>query len=299
MDQLQFNLHEACRRDFVLPERVLCIGTSNVEVIRLRKVGVVNRFLNAYHYLHSGDVFKGIGPITRAYGLFLGGELAGIVVYNPPGSPATGEFLFGKSAKNAMLKQGTLALSRLCVHPDAPFNTTGYLITESLRLLWEDNQERINKFSAPFRTVISFADTILHHSGTVYRSQNAWFAGIYRGHSLGGFFHPETGHVIHVRQGGKTLTKKDCPSGYLPFTASAKLRYLFFLGDKRNKLNTMRQLNENVKFQCKVDNFSVYKEGRMVKLSDTRSYEDVYNIFGNAGPNKDNRRYADYLSPTA
>lgn len=293
MSQLGLSLYQACRREFVLPAD--CLMASNAEVKRIRKLKEIDDFLNQHHYLHSGTGQKSVGVITRAYGLFIGGMLAGVTVYNPPSTRSIPEYLFGKSYDSAELCQGTLAMSRLVCHPDIPFNSSGFLISHSLRLIREDNQERIAVGKPIFRTVITFADT-LFHSGAVYRGVNAWFAGVSDGGGhLGGFYHPETGNYIHVRQGRKTLRLKDCPPGFKPFKASPKLRYLFFTGSKKDQLNTMRRLDPQVKFLCKLEQFSVLKEGRLAKLSDTRSYEEVYRMCGARGTERAGR-YADYLS---
>lgn len=298
-NQLIMNLYEACRQEFVLPENVLNLATTNVEVRRIRKINIVDQFLNEYHYLHSGDVFKSIGVITRAYGLYFGGELAGITVYNPPGSKSPAEYLYGTEPAMAYYRQGTLALSRLVVSPEAPFNASGYLIAHSLRQLWDDNIERTKQEKAPYRTVVSYADSALNHTGTVYRAQNAWFAGMAPGKSIGGFYNPLTGHCVNIRQGKRTLTKRDCPLGYRPFPASIKLRYLFFLGDPEHKLETMRKLDPNVKLLTKVGKYSVLKEGRIVGASEPRSYETVYEYFGKRGTDNITARYADYLAKTS
>jgi len=294
MLQMGFSLYEACRRDFVIPDNCLNLGTTNAEVRRIRKLSVVDSFLSQFHYLHISDSFKSIAVITRAYGLYLGGMLAGVIVYNPPGSSSVSQSLFGTEYGAAELRCGTLALSRLAVHPDAPFNSTGYLISHSLKLLWEDNRERVSQNKVPFKTVVSFADTMFH-SGTCYRAVSGWYAGRSAGGGLGGFYNPVTGKVISTRQGKVSLTAKNCPEGFVPFKATDKLKYLFFLGTRKDQLQTMRSLNESVKFQCKVDQFNVWKEGRMTKLSDTPSYEEVYQLFGKRGTEKAIRRYADYF----
>jgi len=293
LEQLQFNLYDACREEFVIPDKVLNLGTSNASVKRIRKMDIVNKFLNEHHYLHAGDKEKSIAVITRAYGLYLGGSLASLVVYNAPGSSSIPEYIFGKDTEEAPLRQGTLAMSRLVTCPDAPFNSTGYLISRSLKMIWEDNIERKKDFKPIYRCICTFADT-LFHTGTVYRAQNAWFSGISYGSSLGGFYNEETGDIRNVRQGKRTLTLKDCPPGWKPFRASDKLRYLFFLGNKGEQLQTMRQLNNEVKLQCKIDNFSVLKEGRIVKPTEHRSYENVYHLTSNRGTNRVGR-YIDYL----
>lgn len=297
IEQYSLNLYEACREEFVIPDSALDLGISNVEVKRIRKIEIVDRFLNQFHYLHTSSVFKSIGVITRSYGLYLGGELAGVVVFNPPGSKGSGEFLFGAGYSCAMQRQGTLALSRLVAHPEVPFNGTGYLISQALRMIPQDNDERIRANKAPFTTVVTYADT-LFHSGTVYRAQNAWYAGMAINNGLGGFFNPVTGHCINVRQGARTLLKKNCPQGYVPFKASPKVRYLFFLGNRRQKLETMRMLQKQVKLLCKVGKYSVFKEGRLVDLAENRSYEEVYQYFGKIGTTKAHKRYADYLIDT-
>lgn len=293
IEQPSLNLYDACREDFILPDNCLNIGTSNVEIKRIRTLKTVDNFLNDYHYLHSGDNRKSVAVITRAYGLYLGGDLAGVAVYNPPGSKAIVEYIFGRGSKETDLRRGTLALSRLVTHPDAPFNATGYLISQSLKMLREDNRERLNLSKAPYNTIITFADT-LFHTGTTYRAVNAWYYGKSQGGGLGGFYNPETGDIIHVRQGKTTLNAGNCPSGWKPLKLTPKLRYIFFVGTKREQLSTMRRLDEQVKFSMRIGSLSVLRNGRLAKLSDKRCYDEVYKLFGGRGTNHAGR-YINYL----
>ena len=298
--QLGFTLYDSVRSEFIPPEDSLDLGTTNADVKRIQRLDEVNLFLNQYHYLHGGQAFKSIGTITRCYGLYLGGELAAVVVYNPP-AVGVEDFLYSDEIHEAYLyKKGVLAMTRLTAAPDAPFNSTGFLISKSLKLIWLDNKERERDNRPLYKTVITFADTMFH-SGTTYRAQNAWYAGISKGEGLGGFYNPETGDYINTRQGARTLTRKDCPEGWLPFTRSDKLRYLFFLGGQKEQLRTMRKLGEKVKVLCKLDQFSVFEEGRIVGAVQeagvriARSYDEVYQRYGKRGTEIVHGRYTDYL----
>lgn len=283
--QLQFSLYEACRAEFTLPDNVFRLS-NNVEVKRIRKLKEVDEFLSKYHYLHSGQSRKSIAVITRAYGLYWGGQIAGIIVFNPPGSSAISKSMFDPAAyEYGEYINSVLAMSRLVTVDELPFNGTGYLISKALKLLWQDNVERRNDNKAEYKTVVTFADTA-HHSGTVYRSQNAWYCGTTKSGNFGGIYNPSTGEIRHVRQGSRNLNRNEIPEGWTRQANTEKLKYLFFLGDKKEKLKTMRRLHDNTKMLCKVGSYSVFERGKIIGVNQeagiktSQSYEEVYQLVG-------------------
>ena len=276
--QLSFSLNEVITREYIPPTNALRLATSNVEVKRIRKMKELVDFCSKYHYLHQGEGIKPKGIVfSRAYGLYLGGDLAGVAIYNAPGSSAVEKNLFS----DYEYQKGTLALTRLCCHPDAPFNSESHLIGQSIKLLAEDNRDRIADHKPIYKTIITYADYgLLKHTGTIYRSINAWYTGTTKDKSLAGFHNPTTGEIISARQGNKTLGRKDCPEGFEPFGGTTKFKYLMFIGNPKMQLDTMRHLNDDIKFRSKYDEFYVWKEGNLLRPSDKRSYDDIYNLVG-------------------
>lgn len=281
--QLGLPLFAAINREFTPPPEVLSLKTTNAEVRRIRgNAEMVREFLKNYHYLHAGEAAgasKGSILMTRVYGLYLGGDLAGVCIFNPPSVGVEGYF-FPQSDYEQ--RKGLLALSRLCCHPAAPFNSESFLLAQSLKLLWRDNYEREKENRPLFRTVVTYADFgLLHHSGTIYRGIGAWYFGQSYSGGLGGFIDPNTGLILNSRQGAKTLTAKDCPEGMVPFMRTSKLRYAMFLGKAKDQLATMRRLNEKVKFLGAMDSgLTVWRDGKVVRPGDTRSYAEVYELCG-------------------
>lgn len=281
--QLGLPLYAAIDREFTPPPEALSLKTTNAEVRRIKgQADLVREFLKNYHYLHAGEMAgaqKGSILMTRVYGLYLGGDLAGICVYNPP-SVGVEDYFFPKSDYEQ--RKGVLALSRLCCHPEAPFNSESYLLGQSLRLLWRDNYEREAVGKPLFRTVVTYADFgLLRHTGTVYRSVSGWYVGRSSSGGLGGFIDPATGLILNSRQGARTLTAKDCPEGMVPFKRTTKFRYAMFLGKSKDQLATMRRLNDKVKLLGVLDSgLTVWKNGRVTRPGDTRSYAEVYELCG-------------------
>lgn len=281
MSQLILNLDGAIREEFVPPANSLRLNTSNVEVKRFRKGQSqdLSNFCSRYHYLHKGDNPKQV-IYSRAYGLYLGGELAGVAVYNVPGSSAVEKSIF----EDYEYQKGTLALTRLCCSPDAPFNSESHLLSQSIRLLEQDNRERLEAFKPSYKTVVTYADYGgLNHTGTIYRSMNAWFIGATKPKALAGFRHKETGEIISIRQGKNTLTKEEAPEGFEPFDRTQKFKYLLFIGGNKEQLNTMRNLKEEVKFRSRFGEFYAWTKGRLLQPSDTRAYDEIYNLAGRKG----------------
>lgn len=186
-------------------------------------------------------------------------------------------------------------------------------------MLWEDNDVRYREGKNPFRIVLTYADMNVGTSGACYRATGAWYAGLTDAGSFGGIMNPLTGEHRHVRQGSRSLRRKDIPEGWIPFKKSPKLKYLYFLGEKKEQLKTMRRIKNSIKLQCRIGEYKAKADGHIVSsdiynsfessstvgalkesgLRVDQCYESVYQLFGGRGTGKVKRRYIDHLVPAS
>lgn len=111
-------------------------------------------FVIGIHYAHRWP------SITYRYGLFVDGELCGVVTYGTPPSPSLKKGVAGDS-----YKMDVLELNRLCLKYNRK-NEASMLVGRSLKML-------------PHRKIIvSFADTKQNHLGIVYQATNFIYCGL-------------------------------------------------------------------------------------------------------------------------
>lgn len=114
------------------------------------------------------------------FGLLLNGQLAGVVVLNPPAAGVT-QWLYGE---NSAWRARVIAVTRTTCAPEAPFNSESFLVSAVMRAL--------PRLDDRFSTVVAHSDLgILDpegktHIGQIYMASNAWWAG----HSRSGWRRP-------------------------------------------------------------------------------------------------------------
>ncbi|MBC8418767.1 MAG: hypothetical protein H8E10_09265 [Desulfobacterales bacterium] len=118
-----------------------------------------------YHYLkdESNGFKSGFN-----YGLFMGDEFVGVIIYTgfPVPELAKGCFGLGRNEQD-----GLLELSRLCLTPEVQaeeHNLASWFVSRSIRMLRKDTR---------VRAILSYADDN-HHKGTVYRACNFGYYGL-------------------------------------------------------------------------------------------------------------------------
>ena len=99
--------------------------------------------------------------ISIAFGLFIGGNLEGILTIGKPASNSLCEGVCGKE-----YKQYVYELNRLCVNEGLPKNTLSQFVSKVLRTL---SQEKI--------ILISYADEGANHHGYIYQATNWIYLG--------------------------------------------------------------------------------------------------------------------------
>jgi hypothetical protein len=91
-----------------------------------------------------------------------------------------------------------LALSRLVIRPGYPTNSASFLLGRSIRLVRDDGR---------FDCLVTYADTRLGHTGTIYRATNWEYLGLTKKYVV--WLDPRTGQEVSKRKGRRTLRKQE------------------------------------------------------------------------------------------
>ena len=178
-------------------------------------------FVIEHHYSHGIHN----GPMT--WGLFDGGELTGVIAFATPSSENVTASVFGPDRRRAVTE-----LHRLVLLDRMPYNSESWFIVRGLRAL---KAERPN-----YRAVLSFADATEGHIGTIYQASNAIYTGT---SGRARFYLDSTGRLRHPRQNGHNVTLAEAAAkGWTPTMREGKHRYLFLLGTRRERAESMRLL---------------------------------------------------------
>lgn len=114
----------------------------------------------AYDLLLNVHYAGRIPSISHAFGLFIGGELEGVVTYGSPATSPVRKGLLGPDDADKVLE-----LNRLCLRTN-PFNGASILVGRSLRMI-----------EGP-KVILSFADPTQGHAGTIYQATNFLYCGL-------------------------------------------------------------------------------------------------------------------------
>ena len=168
-------------------------------------------FLLDIHYARR------IPNITDAFGLYVDGELSGVVTYGIPASPSLCIGLAGEENQYNVKE-----LNRLVIRPkfSKKDNYASYLVSHSLKML--ENHT----------FVVSYADTAWTHVGYVYQATNFLYTGktkertdIYTG---------EGKHSRHYTDEERDSRQRQW--------RSPKHRYVYLVGDKKTRKQMLKEL---------------------------------------------------------
>lgn len=150
--------------------------------------------------------------ISFAFGLFVDGDLIGIVTYGVPASNSLCRGIAGEENTYNVLE-----LNRLCLLPKYNGeNYASYLVARSLKLL-------------PNHTfVVSYADTAWTHVGYIYQATNFIYTGATKERTD---IYANGGHSRHY----------DKQENRRQFRSS-KHRYVYLVGDKRTRKQMLKEL---------------------------------------------------------
>ena len=155
---------------------------------------------------------KRVPSINYAYGLFLQQELVGIVSYGIPASDSLCEGVAGKNNKHHVIE-----LNRLVLKHNKK-NEASILIGASFKLLPKP------------KIIVSYADTKEKHLGVVYQATNFMFTGTTKQRTdMAGADGKHSRH--HLGDATKRVHR------------SAKHRYIYVIGNKRDKKLLIKQIN--------------------------------------------------------
>ena len=167
------------------------------------------RYIIKNHYSHGCH-----NAPSACYGLFWNGELIGVLVFAVSCSENVRASILGQGTEGEITE-----LHRLHILDGTPKNTESFFVARCLRLLKIDMPE--------IKIVISFADPMEGHVGTIYQATNALYYGT-SGSTT--FYIDGSGRVRHPRQNGKNITSHDAKKrGWIPTKREGKHRYLWIL----------------------------------------------------------------------
>jgi hypothetical protein len=173
---------------------------------------------------------KRIPPISFCYGIFMCGEMRGIVTYGTPVSSSLRDGVCGKDWSSIVLE-----LNRLCC--DNEKNVASTLVGRSLKLLPHPS------------IVVSYADTAQGHVGYVYQATNFIYTGLSAKRTdwkIKGREHLHGATIADESRGmenrAEYMRQKYGDDFYLE-DRPRKHRYIYFVGNKRQKKEMMACLN--------------------------------------------------------
>jgi len=168
-----------------------------------------------YDWLINVHYAKRIPNIMIAFGLYKNNYLIGIITYGMPPSPPLCIGICG-----AKYKDNVIELNRLCLL-DNYKNYASYLISKSLKLLPKPT------------VVVSYADTSMNHIGYVYQASNFIYSGLSEKRT-----DVDTGdkHARHCKNFDASVRKN----------RPRKHRYIYFVGNKKQKRNLLQSLNYKI-----------------------------------------------------
>ena len=181
---------------------------SEYEVVQIPYSATKDWILNI-HYA------KRMPSISFAYGLYRHDEMVGMVSYGTPASPFLCKGICGEEHKKNVIE-----LNRLVLKDNLP-NEASFLVSRSLKLLPRP------------KVVVSYADTAQDHAGIIYQACNFLFTGTTKPRTdMAGKDGKHSRHHLGDRQNR--------------INRSAKHRYVYFIGSKKDKKILRNALNYTI-----------------------------------------------------
>lgn len=189
---------------------------------------------------------KRIPLIMHSFGLYVDKKLDGIITYGMPASPALCVGVCGEDHRHLVLE-----LNRLCLLNNKK-NQASFLVGNSLKLLPKPS------------IVVSYADTSMNHNGYIYQATNFIYTGLSAKRTewriRGSNRHSRTLTAQHTLE-----EMQNNPDKFHKLDRPQKHRYIYFLGDKKQKKEMLSKLNYNIEPYPKGDNVN-YEVGHIPKV---------------------------------
>jgi len=186
---------------------------------------------------------KRIPLIMHSFGLYVDKKLDGIITYGMPASPALCVGVCGVDHRHLVLE-----LNRLCLLNNKK-NQASFLVGNSLKLLPKPS------------IVVSYADTSMNHNGYIYQATNFIYTGLSAKRTewriRGSNRHSRTLTAQHTLE-----EMQNNPDKFHRLDRPQKHRYIYFLGDKKQKKEMLGKLNYNIEPYPKGDNIN-YEVGHI------------------------------------
>ena len=150
-------------------------------------------FVENWHYSKNTN-----GLATRyCFGLFRGSEMTGCMIYAYLGM-ARGWKKYGE------VETDVVELRRLCCIDDTPKNTESYFIAKTIKWL---------KAETDCKVVVSYADTMQGHVGTIYHASNFYHLGM-----------TAKGRSIKIKGNDRLYHEKTIRTYYQPVNGERRLK---------------------------------------------------------------------------
>jgi hypothetical protein len=201
---------------------------------------VARCYVNPVNYRTAANVVKThhyaqrVPSIVASFGMYVDDVLAGVITYGIPPNRNVLLCCGDEYEKNA------LELNRLFIHDWAGRNSESWLIGQSFKWLQKTHNE--------IAILVSYADTAQGHAGMIYRATNWLYTGL--GSPGGAQGKIVNGVKMHTKDvfnmyGTSSLDAlKSTGLNVTEVARSQKHRYVYFLGDKRQR----RQLRKALKW---------------------------------------------------
>lgn len=182
-----------------------------------------------------------IPSISFAFGLFVGGELEGVVTYGTPAAAPVRKGLLGPDLSSRVLE-----LNRLCLRGNHR-NDASFLVARSLRLLPQG------------RAVLSFADMEQGHTGAVYQAANFLYCGMSAKRTdwkIEGLEHLHNQTIVDMFKGETDragAARARFGDAFKLVQRPRKHRYVYLTGGKRERREMLAALRYPVENYPKAD----------------------------------------------
>lgn len=197
---------------------------------------------------------KRMPQIMYAFGLYKDENLIGVITYGIPASPPLCMGICGKEYADKVLE-----LNRICLETNEK-NQASFLVAKSMQLLPQPS------------IIVSYADTAQGHVGYVYQATNFLYTGLSANRIDWTIKGQEHKHAKTIGD-GKTLEdiRSEHGDDFYYVERSRKHRYIFFIGNKRQKKEMLSKLNYKIEPYPKGDS-TRYDSGGIVAKQDLLFY---------------------------
>ena len=187
------------------------------------KVKLLKNKKLAYPFILDIHYAKRKPSISYVYGLYEDDELIGICSFGSPASPSLCKGIAGEHNKSKVIE-----LNRLVLKYNRK-NEASYLVGQSLKLLPKP------------KIVVSYADTAQNHTGIVYQATNFIYTGLSAKRTDWRMVNSNL-HSYTICQKWDSKHRNNNPDIFYKIDRPRKHRYIYYLGNKKNKKQFLKKL---------------------------------------------------------